>query len=415
MTAKQLSLFDAVKDVFASCGDRPISNAELYQKAAKKVGIPLVDLQEKKPIGEKGGLHSPITRSIRWCQQDMKRLGWIERVSNARGLWQLTGKGKSELRKSRPGVKLIAFSTKLGVAVWGLCEDVFKGLGEDTVSLCLTSPPYPLRQQRAYGNPDASEYVDFICRSLEPVVKSLKRGGSVVLNIGNDCFLTGSPARSTYIERMVIALEDRFGLYKMDQFVWHNPSKPPAPIQWASKQRMQLNTAWEPIYWFSNDPSLVEADNRRVLQPHTEKHLKYLHRTWYEKPRTSADGAYRISENSFNKVTAGRIPRNVLTYSHTCASQRDYKRNARSLGLPPHGAPFPLHLVRFLVEFLTAPGSLVVDPFSGSFTTGLAAELLGRQWIGSECMWEYVRGAATRFIDSDGFWMNPEFEGLLAA
>lgn len=415
MNAQQLSLFDAVKDVFAASGDRPISNSELYKKVSKRVGIPLIELQTKAPIGQKGELHSPIARSIRWCQQDMKLLGWIERVPDARGLWQLTGKGKTELRKARPGVKLIAFSTKLGVALWGLCEDVFKGLRENTISLCLTSPPYPLRQQRAYGNPNAAEYVDFICRSLEPIVKSLKRGGSIVLNVGNDCFLAGSPARSTYAERMVIALEDRFGLYKMDQFVWHNPSKPPGPIQWASLQRMQLNTAWEPIYWFTNDPCRVEADNRRVLQAHTERHLKYLHRDTPEKPRSSADGAYQIRPNSFSNITAGRIPRNVLTFSHTCASQREYKRNARALGLPPHGAPFPLALTLFLVEYLSAPGSLVVDPFSGSYTTALAAEILSRPWLGAECMWEYVRAGATRFTDAEGFWLNPEFERLKAA
>jgi predicted RNase H-like nuclease (RuvC/YqgF family) len=37
---------------------------------------------------------------------------------------------------------------------------------------------------------------------------------------------------------------------------------------------MQLCSAWEPVYWFTNDPDRVRSDNRRVLVEDTEQHKK---------------------------------------------------------------------------------------------------------------------------------------------
>lgn len=87
-------------------------------------------------------------------------------------------------------MKVVAFSTELGVAIWGSNRHVFAGLNE-AVALCISSPPFPLRVGRSYGNPNEQDYSDFIVRSLEPIVKSLKPGGSIVLNCGNDIFETG--------------------------------------------------------------------------------------------------------------------------------------------------------------------------------------------------------------------------------
>lgn len=66
----------------------------------------------------------------------------------------------------------------------------------------------------------------------------------------------------------------------------------------------------------------------------------------------------------------------------------------------------PLSLASFLVGLLSSEDDLVVDPFAGSFTTAKAAERLGRRWLSTEIMLEYVVGAATRFSDASGFMQN---------
>lgn len=157
------------------------------------------------------------------------------------------------------------------------------------------------------------------------------------------------------------------------------------------------------IYWMTNDPYRVRSDNRRVLQAHTERHLNLIAKGGEQREVRYSDGAYALKVGSFGNPTAGRIPRNVLTFGHTCADQRAYKQAARAQGLKAHGAPMPLSLAKFLVELLTVPGELVADPFGGSFTTAKAAELLGRRWLSTECMAEYVIGSAFRFREQPGF------------
>jgi site-specific DNA-methyltransferase (adenine-specific) len=44
----------------------------------------------------------------------------------------------------------------------------------------------------------------------------------------------------------------------------------------------------------------------------------------------------------------------------------------------------PLKLMDRIISMCTDPGSVVLDPFGGSGTTYVAAELTNRQWIGSE-------------------------------
>ena len=46
-----------------------------------------------------------------------------------------------------------------------------------------------------------------------------------------------------------------------------------------------------------------------------------------------------------------------------------------------HGANKPPRLMARLIEFFTRGGELVLDPYAGSGTTGVAAARLGRRWL----------------------------------
>ena len=59
-----------------------------------------------------------------------------------------------------------------------------------------------------------------------------------------------------------------------------------------------------------------------------------------------------------------------------------------------HAAEKPVDLMRHLVRLTTKPGQLVLDPFMGSGTTGEAAHLEGRRFIGMERETEYFQGIA---------------------
>jgi DNA modification methylase len=410
MTQVQLNLFAHVSAAYADAPAGALDNATLYQTVASRAGLDDSEIEVRVPIGTAGTMRSPVKRQIRWYQQTLKQLGVIERVEGERGIWRLTEHAGKSLHKALQGVKLVAFSTDLGIAVWARSQDLFGPYTEPT-ALCYTSLPYPLRQARAYGHPgDArgeEHYVDFVCELLEPIVRNLVRGGSIVINVSNDIFLKQSPARSLYIERLILALHDRLGLSLMDREPWINYSKPPAPTYWACVKRVHLTTAYEPIYWFCNDPLSARADNRRVLQPHTDRHQRLMESGGAHRAAVYGDGAYRLRHDSFGRITEGKIPRNVIERGHRCPDTIAYRKHAIGLGLPLHGAMQPTSIADFYIRFLTEPGDLVVDTCGGTVKTGLAAERAGRRWMVAEWIVEYLRGAAELFRDFAGYSMHP--------
>ena len=390
----QLDLFGAVLGSYLD--GQPRTNDALYRDLAESGQVSESELAIKVPVGVAGAAVSPAKRRVRWYQQTLKAQGVLERVPGVRGTWRMAERDKNGLTKAPPKVVMLGFSTELGVALWGSCHDVFGSL-TDSIAVCVTSPPYPLASPRAYGNPNQYEWVDWMTRVLEPIVKRLLPGGSIAVNLSNDVFEPGLPSRSLYREKFVIAMSERLGMHKMDEMVWSNPSKAPGPFQWASKRRMQLNTGYEPVLVFCNDPLNSFADNRRVYQPHSEQHQKLIDSGGERRQRVNSDGAYRIRPGAFANRTPGRIPKNVLSYGHSSAAQRRMRKLARDSGLPVHSASMPLALAMFLVQYLSRPGDLVVDPFGGTMTTAKACEELGRLWLASEIHAEYLMAGRFRF------------------
>ena len=61
-----------------------------------------------------------------------------------------------------------------------------------------------------------------------------------------------------------------------------------------------------------------------------------------------------------------------------------------------HPTVKPLELMKYLIKMVTREGQTVLDPFMGSGTTGIAAENLGREWIGIDLNKEYCKIAKAR-------------------
>lgn len=65
-----------------------------------------------------------------------------------------------------------------------------------------------------------------------------------------------------------------------------------------------------------------------------------------------------------------------------------------------HPTMKPMEMFRDLIEILSDPGDLVLDPFAGSGTTGVAAELLGRRHIQFEELDEWYNVAVERWEEA---------------
>jgi len=283
------------------------------------------------------------------------------------------------------------YTTHLGRAYRGDALDVLRRLPANSVALVMTSPPFALRRQKAYGNVAAADYVEWFWPFAQEIHRVLRPDGSFVLALGG-AWNRGSGTRSLYQYQLVLRLCEIFHLAQ--EFYWYNPSRLPTPAEWVTIRRTRVKDAVNMLWWLSKTAE-PQADNRRVLKPYSRS-MKRLLRDGY-------DPAMRPSQHEigphFRRDNGGAIPPNLLEIPNT-RSNDDYLRQCRAAGLPIHPARFPPAVPEFFVRFLTEPGQTVLDPFAGSNVTGQVAQGLDRRWVAVEVNADYVAGSMLRFPDA---------------
>ena len=283
-----------------------------------------------------------------------------------------------------------AYETRMGRLFEGDARNVLPTIPDESINLVFTSPPFALRRQKAYGNVDANEYIDWFWPIAEQIHRILRPDGSFVMELGG-AWNKGSGTRSLFIYELLIRLGKLFHLAQ--DFYWHNPSRLPTPAEWVTIRRTRVKEAVTHIWWLSKSTE-PQADNRRVLAPYS-KSMKRLLKDGYTPAMRPSQ--HEIGPN-FQRDNGGAIPPNILTVPNT-RSHDDYIHRCKAAGLPVHPARFPPELPDFFIRFLTSPDDTVLDPFSGSNTTGQVAENLGRKWVGIEMNADYVAGSRLRFPD----------------
>ncbi len=282
-----------------------------------------------------------------------------------------------------------AYATAFGRCYHADALDVLRRLPDNSVALVLTSPPFALRRQKAYGNVTPAEYVEWFWPFAEQVHRVLDPEGSFVFDLGG-AWNRGSGTRSLYPYRLILRLIEG-GFHLAQEFYWYNPSKLPTPAEWVTIRRTRVKDAVNTLWWLSKTES-PRADNRRVLRPYSRS-MRRLLRDGYEAARRPSQ--HDISPH-FRRDNGGAIPPNLLQVPNT-RSADDYFRRCRAAGLPIHPARFPPPVPEFFIRFLTEPGQTVLDPFAGSNVTGHVAEKLGRHWLAVEINRDYVDGSHLRF------------------
>ena len=292
----------------------------------------------------------------------------------------------------------IVYSTDMGMMIKGTAEEAFNSdllkpyFGE--VQLIFTSPPFPLNRKKAYGNLNGDAYVRWLAGFSNIFSSFLKPNGSIVMEMGNS-WKTGHPVMSTLALKALLEFLESGEFELCQQFVCSNPAKLPSPVQWVNVERIRVKDAFTHVWWMS-PTTRPKADNRRVLVPYSAAMKKLLATQAYNAGKRPSE--HSIGAKSFLHDNGGAIPSNVILSTNTRAND-PYLSFCRQNGIPLHPARMPIELARFFIEFLTDPGDLVVDPFSGSNITGAAAEDSGRRWISIEPRVEYAAASKARFAD----------------
>src|SRR5687768_16879012 len=296
------------------------------------------------------------------------------------------------------------YETAGGIAVLGDSLELMRKLPAASVSLVLTSPPYALHFKKAYGNKDKHEYIEWMLPFAREIKRVLKDDGSFVLNIGGS-YNKGSPTRSIYHFKLLIALVEEVGFHLAQECFWYNPAKMPMPAEWVTVRRVRVKDSVEYVWWLSKTPH-PKADNRKVLRAYSPDMIRLNKR----KPReTTRPGGYIIKESFADVDTGGSIPPNVieddaaedmLRFGNNAANDR-YTLRCKQAGLKIHPARFPAALPDFFIRLLTDQDGIVTDPFAGSNAMGMVAEKLGRRWIAIEEEEECLRASKFRFEEFD--------------
>jgi site-specific DNA-methyltransferase (cytosine-N4-specific) len=267
-------------------------------------------------------------------------------------------------------------------------------LRPESVDLIVTSPPFGLVRKKAYGNVDASQYLEWFKPFGEAFRRVLKPSGSLVIDIGG-AWIPGQPTRSLYHYELLIMLCKEIGFHLAQDFFWWNPSKLPSPAEWVTVRRVRVKDSINCVWWLSPTP-WPKASNKRVPVPYSEA-MKGLLKNGYHANVIRPSG-HDISEK-FSRDHGAAIPSNLIAVPNT-ESNSYYLRYCKEHGLTPHPARFPSPLPEYFIRMLTDPQDFVLDPFAGSCVTGEVAERLGRNWACCDLMEDYLHGALGRFHDA---------------
>lgn len=219
---------------------------------------------------------------------------------------------------------------------------------DNSVDLILTSPPYDnLREYNGYN-------FDFytISRSLFRV---LKKGGVLVWVVGDQ--VKNKSETGTSFKQVIKFMEMGFLLHDTMIFEKNSSTFP------ARKNSKRYTQIFEYMFVLSKG------------QPKTANLICDKKNKW-----------------AGFKDYSGKLKNPVPQFSPRTNIWR-YTTSKNSTG---HPAPFPLELARDHILSWTNENDLVLDPFAGSGTTGIACKQLNRNFIGYEISQEYTDLANAR-------------------
>jgi site-specific DNA-methyltransferase (cytosine-N4-specific) len=290
----------------------------------------------------------------------------------------------------------LAYSTKLGNSFIGNSEEILKKKQFENlahkINLIFTSPPFPLYRKKSYGNLNGDYYIEWLSRFGPVFNELLAPDGSLVIELGNS-WDPGKPTMSLTPINALIELKRTGKFHLCQEFVWHNPTRLPSPVQWVNVQRIRVKDAFTRLWWLSTTP-YPKADNRSVLREYSPSMRELLKTKKYNSGKRPSQ--HRIGPRSFLTNNNGAIPSSVLSIPNTSAFD-PYLDFCRKQKIPRHPSRMPSDLAKFFILFLTEKNDIVLDPFAGSNVTGFVAETCDRRWISIEKEELYARSAISRF------------------
>lgn len=299
--------------------------------------------------------------------------------------------------------------------------DVALTLPDGMARMIVTSPPYfGLRDYGEAGQIGAetsvSEYVARIVELFRELRRVLADDGTLWLNLGDSYASktkgSGGTGKSTLgaasggnaISADGILRSQTRQATATRKFDLDVPEKNLLGVPWRVAFALQ-DDGWilrSDIIWHKPNP-MPESVVDRPTKSHEyvflfSKRANY----YYDADAIAEDAAKGASGSQFH---TGKTATHGLGRAQTTERIEDGKRNKRdvwtvaTVAFPgSHFAVYPPELVRPCIRAGSEPGDIVLDPFSGSGTTGAVATFEGRRYVGIDLNREYLElSLKTRF------------------
>lgn len=259
-----------------------------------------------------------------------------------------------ELIKAEPVSKTInEFPEDLiNTNILGSAEDMSM-IPDNSLHLMITSPPYNVSKE--YDEDlTLEEYLAMLTKVFSETYRVLVNGGRACINVAN---LGRKPyiPLSDYISKIMIDL----GFNMRGEIIWNKAASASPSTAWGS--------------WMS-------ASNPTLRDIH--EYILVFSKGDYKRERKKQEKEYR--QNSISRDDFMEWTKSIWTFN---------AESARRVG---HPAPFPIDLPYRLIQLLSFTNDIILDPFMGSGTTGIAALKSNRKFVGFDTSKEYVELANNR-------------------
>ena len=252
-------------------------------------------------------------------------------------------------------------------------QDCFTGIPEklqfESIDLILTSPPFNSGNAKMYNiykdNKEMFDYLRFLTDSVHLFEKYLLKGGHLIINLPSsvgtkDEKIPRIPYKSMFLTLMFqLQLQANTNLIYRGEKIWWKQN--------ASSNDMAIGSK-------ANKPTF--ADDYEIL---------LLFRNGLE-DRHGVKGSSPDSEMKRNMVNSWILSPDPIIIPP------EMERALRE----KHKALFPVKLAKIIIDVFTRKNELVVDPFAGLGSTGVACALKERNFIGFELEKEWCEIAEIR-------------------
>jgi DNA modification methylase len=284
----------------------------------------------------------------------------------------------------------------------GDVREVSKRLPANFFQAIITSPPYfghrnysKDQSEKEIGNEkNQVEYIDNLVNIFRSLRSSLKPNGLLWLNLGDtyrNKSLLGIPWR------VALALQDDGWILRSD-IIWHKPNAMP------SSTKNRPTTDHEYIFLFAkSDDYFYDAD--AIREPHV---------TFSEKSKMKGGRNHfgKVGGTPENGKNAGNGNLHDARWDQAFHPKGRNKRTVWEIALgkfrDAHFAVYPEKLVETCLLASTKENDFVLDPFTGSGTTGVVACRKGRNFMGVELVEKYQKMSQKRIDEIVMTFAEPE-------